>query len=44
MKEYEERRKQKMLHYKQTSQEAFNAGREKFKLDNLSGAKRRLAW
>lgn len=24
--------------------DAFNAGREKFKLENLSGAKKRLAW
>lgn len=44
MREYEDRRKKKVEHYKQTSQNAFEAGREKYKLENLSGAKRRLAW
>lgn len=44
MREYEDRRKKKVQHYKQTSQNAFEAGREKYKLDNLSGANKRLAW
>jgi hypothetical protein len=44
MKEYKERHTKKLQYYKQISMDTFNAGREKFKLDNLSGAKKRLAW